>query len=189
MSPASRNSPSATLSYILAPDAAATDALRQTIDEYATMLAILDDLAGSAGSNVVALHSLAYETIRARTRLPARLVTLGLRDFAPRRSGGDVPGVPLDEKLYAIKSPSEVSISTVLGRVVVPFDVAGYAEGWKGALPARLVLDRDTFELRIGVTPRISTEEKTMVHEGILARMGRVIAGVAFAAVEKAAAA
>jgi phage shock protein A len=189
MSPAPRNPQSATLTYVLAPDAAASDALRQTIDEYGTMLAILNDLAGSAGSNVVTLHSLAYEAVRTRTRLPARLVTLGLRDFAARRSNGDVPGVPLDEKLYAIKSPSEVSISTVLGRIVVPFDVAGYAEGWKGALPARLVLDRDTFELRIGVTPRFPTEEKTMVHEGILARMGRVIAGVAFAAVDKAEAA
>src|SRR3954470_945083 len=125
MSPSPRNPSSATLSYILAPDPAASDALRQTIDEYATMLAILDELAGSAGANLVTLHSLAYETVRARTRLPARLVTLGLRDFAARRSGGDVPGVPLDEKLYAIKSPSEVSISTVLGRIVVPFDVAG----------------------------------------------------------------
>ena len=95
-------------------------------------------------------------------------------------------GLPLDEKLYAIKGPSAVSISTVEGRVVVPFDVAGYSDGWKGALPARLVLDRDTFELRIGVTPNIATEEKTMIHEGILSRMGRLIAGVAHATVEKA---
>jgi hypothetical protein len=150
------------------------------------MLEILNELASQAGSNLVTLHTVAYEAVRKRTRLPARLVTLGLRDFAARRAGDVVAGIPLDEKLYAIKGPSELSISTVTGRVIVPFDVAGYAEGWRDALPARLVLDRGTFELRIGVTPNISTEEKTMIHEGILSRMGRLIAGVAYATVEKA---
>jgi phage shock protein A len=186
MSPAARNSPSATLRYVLAPDPVAIEALSETVKDYALMLEILGELATKAGSNLVTLHTLAYEAVRARTRLPSRLVTLGLRDFAARRAGDDVPGIPLDEKLYAIKGPSEVSISTVMGRVVVPFDVAGYADGWKGALPARLVLEQGTFELRIGVTPNISTEEKTMIHEGILSRMGRLIAGVAYATVEKA---
>jgi PspA/IM30 family len=186
MSPASRFQASATLRYVLAPDPAAAEALRLTFADYAAMLEILSKLAGEAGSNLVTLHALAYGTLRTRTRLPARLITLGLRDFVARRAGEDVAGLPLDEKLYAIKGPSAVSISTVEGRVVVPCDVAGYSEGWKGALPARLVLDRDTFELRIGVTPNISTEEKTMIHEGILSRMGRLIAGVAHATVDKA---
>jgi phage shock protein A len=186
MSPASRHLPSATLRYVLAPDPPAVEALRETIEEYARMLEILGELAAKAGSNLVTLHALAYEALRTRTRLPSRLVTLGLRDFVARRAGEVVPGIPLDEKLYAIKGPSELSISTVAGRVIVPFDVAGYAEGWKGALPARLVLNESTFELRIGVTPNISTEEKTMIHEGILSRMGRLIAGVAYATVEKA---
>jgi PspA/IM30 family len=186
MSPAARTTPSATLRYVLAPDAAALQALHETVTDYGLMLDILGDLAAKAGSNLVTLHTLAYETVRQRTRLPSRLVTLGLRDFVARRAGEDVAGVPLDEKLYAIKGPSEVSISTVSGRVVVPFDVAGYAEGWKGALPARLVLHQGTFELRIGVTPNIATEEKTMIHEGILSRMGRLIAGVAYATVDKA---
>lgn len=186
MSVPSRTRPSATLRYVLAPDETARAALRDTVEEYALMFAILDEVAVRAGSNLVTLHTLAYETVRSRTRLPARLVTLGLRDFAARRSGQEVRGVPLDEKLYAVKSPSELSIGTVAGRVVVPFDVAGYAQGWKDALPARLVLDQGTFELRIGVTPNTPTEEKTMIHEGILSRMGRLIAGVAYAALDKA---
>jgi phage shock protein A len=50
-----------------------------------------------------------------------------------------------------------------------------------------LVFDRGAYELRIGVTPNnLPTEEKAMVHEGILSRMGRLIAGIAHATVEKA---
>jgi phage shock protein A len=176
----------ATLRYALAPDADAAAALRETIAEYAVMLDILADLAASAGANLVTLHTLAYEAVRKRTRLPSRLVTLGLRDFAARRAGDEIAGIPLDDKLYTIKSASELSISTVAGRVIVPFDVAGYVEGWKDVLPARLVFEQGTFELRIGVNPNIATEEKTMIHEGILSRMGRLIAGVAYATIEKA---
>jgi phage shock protein A len=182
----SRTSPTATLRYVLAPSSDARDALVETLEAYALMLQILGETAASAGSNLVTLHALAYETLRVRTGLPARMVTLGLRDFAARRAGEEATGIPLDDKLYAVKSPSELSISTVRGRVAVPFDVAGYVQGWKDALPARLVLDQDLFELRIGVIPNIPTKEKTMIHEGILSRMGRLIAGVAHATVEKA---
>ncbi|MGD9920125.1 MAG: PspA/IM30 family protein [Pseudorhodoplanes sp.] len=177
---------SATLRYVLAPDSSAATALRNTLAEYGLMLEIISELAASAGSNLVTLHALAYETVRKRTRLPSRLVTLGLRDFAARRAGDEVAGIPLDDKLYTLKSASELSISTVAGRVIVPFDVAGYTDGWKGSLPARLVFDHGVFELRIGVNPHISTEEKTMIHEGILSRMGRLIAGVTYATIEKA---
>jgi phage shock protein A len=187
MSPAvTKAQASATLRYALAPDADAATALRETITEYGVMLDILGELAASAGSNLVTLHALAYEDVRKRTRLPSRLVTLGLRDFAARRAGEDAPGIPLDDKLYTIKGAAELSISTVAGRVIVPFDVAGYTDGWKGALPARLIFEHGAFELRIGVNPHISTEEKTMIHEGILSRMGRLIAGVTYATIEKA---
>lgn len=186
MGPSPKSQPSATLRYLLAPDSAAAEALRETFRDYAVMMDILGDLAAGAGSNLVTLHTLAYDVLRRRTRLPARLVTLGLRDFVARRGGEEVPGMPLDEKLYAIKGPSEVSISTVAGRVVVPADVAGYVPGWSGTPPARLVLSHEAFELRVGVTPNLPSEEKTMIHEGILSRMGRLIAGVAYATVDKA---
>jgi hypothetical protein len=184
----SRPQPHATLRYILVPSAEGAHALMETVKDYELMMEILASVsAQDAGANLVALHTLAYDTIRSRTRLPSRLVTLGLRDFVARRAGEDVRGLPLDEKLYAIKGPSTLTVSTVMGRVVIPFDVAGYAEGWRGAVPARLVFEQGVFELRIGVTPStVSTEEKTMIHEGILSRMGRLIAGIAYAAVDKA---
>lgn len=186
MGPSAKNQPSATLRYLLAPDSAAAEALGETMHEYGVMLDILGELAATAGANLVTLHALAYEVLRQRTRLPARLVTLGLRDFVARRAGEDLPGMPLDEKLYAVKTASELSISTIAGRVIVPFDVAGYVPGWSGAPSARLVLSHGAFELRVGVTPNLPTEEKTMIHEGILSRMGRLIAGVAYATVDKA---
>src|SRR5262245_53345786 len=152
------------------------------------MRQILDEMAPlGSGGNLVTVHELAYEAIRTRTRLASRMVTLGLRDFVARRAGDDVQGLPLDDKLFAIKGPSLLTINTVFGRVAIAFDVRGYSEGWRSSLPARLVFDRGAYELRIGVTPsNLPTEEKVMVHEGILSRMGRLIAGVAHATVEKA---
>ena len=94
--------------------------------------------------------------------------------------------IPLDEKLFAIKGPTTLTISTVSGRVLVPFDVPGYLAGWK--VPSRLIWSR-TARLRnphrrqIEINP---TEEKTMVHEGILARMGRLIAAIASQTIDNA---
>lgn len=140
-----------------------------------------------AGSNLVTLHEIAYETIRERTALPARLVTLGLRDFAANR--GEPAGIgrlPLDEKLFAIKGPSDLTISTVRGRVAVPFDVAGYVKGWDSNFPAYLIADGGHYAIHIGVTPNSPrTEENIMTNEGILSRMGRLIAGLANTAIDK----
>ena len=139
-----------------------------------------------AGANLVTLHDLAYETIRERTALPARLVTLGLRDFAANRGGqADLNRLPLDEKLFAIKGPSDLTISTVRGRVAVPFDVAGYFKGWDSNIPAYLIADGGHYTIHIGVTPNSPrTEDDMTMHEGILSRMGRLIAGLANAAVD-----
>ncbi|CDZ49367.1 Hypothetical protein NGAL_HAMBI2427_31230 [Neorhizobium galegae bv. orientalis] len=89
------------LRYDLALDNDARRGLEEAFAAYATMLSMLDELVSEkAGANLVTLHELAYETVRDRTGLPARLVTLGLRDFASNR-----------------------------GRVAVPYDVAGYSRG------------------------------------------------------------
>ncbi|MBB3451960.1 phage shock protein A [Rhizobium sp. BK313] len=152
-------------------------------------MTILTEVASDkAGANLVLLHDLAYEIIRERTGLPARFVTLGLRDFAANRGGAvDVSRLPLDEKLFAIKGPSDLTISTVRGRVAVPFDVAGYFRGWKSIFPAYLIADGGHYEIHIGVTPNSPrTEENMMMNESILSRMGRLIAGLANAAVDKA---
>ncbi|MBP1860615.1 phage shock protein A [Rhizobium herbae] len=176
------------LRYRLGPDAEATLALEETFAAYAAMFEILEELAAEGGANLVTLHELAYETVRERTGLPARLVTLGLRDFASNR--GRPPGprrLPLDDKLFAIKGPSDLTVATVRGRVAIPYDVAGYSRGTLNIFAAQLVADHGVYEIHIGVTPHSDrTEESIMMHEGILSRMGRLIAGIANAAVDKA---
>ncbi|ANL73212.1 PspA/IM30 family protein [Rhizobium phaseoli] len=176
------------LRYMLAPDDQARQALDDTIAAYRRMTGVLSELIDDkAGANLVVLHDLAYETVREQTGLPARLVTLGLRDFAANR--GVIPEplrLPLDDKLFAIKGPSDLTIATVHGRVAVPFDVAGYFRGWESIFPAYLVADHDRYEINIGVTPNSARMEENMTNEGILSRMGRLIAGIANAAIDKA---
>lgn len=177
------------LRYRLAPDAQARFALEETFTAYAAMLVLLEELAAEkGGANLVTLHELAYETVRERTGLPARLVTLGLRDFASNRGrAAGVSRLPLDEKLFAIKGPSDLTVATVRGRVAIPYDVAGYSRGTLNIFTAQLVADQGAYEIHIGVTPHSDrTEENMMMNEGILSRMGRLIAGVANAAVDKA---
>ncbi|MFJ6324019.1 MULTISPECIES: PspA/IM30 family protein [unclassified Rhizobium] len=176
------------LRYELAPDAQARQAMDETFAAYRQMMTLLAEIVPDrAGANLVRLHDLAYETIRERTALPARLVTLGLRDFAASR--GELTAtnrLPLDEKLFAIKGPSDLTISTVRGRFAVPFDVAGYFKGWESVFPAYLIADDGRYEIHIGVTPNSPrTEENIMTNEGILSRMGRLIAGLANTAIDK----
>jgi phage shock protein A len=178
-----------TLRYDLAPDATAARALAETFEAYATMLSMLDELAAEkGGANLVTLHELAYESVRERTALPARLVTLGLRDFASNRNHAAIPDrLPLDDKLFAIKGPSTLTIATVRGRVSVPYDVAGYSSGASNIFAAQLVAQNGNYQIHIGVTTHANrTEKTTMTNEGILSRMGRLIAGLANAAVDKA---
>ena len=173
---------------MLAPDDYARQALDDTIAAYLRMIEILTGLVSDrTGANLVVLHDLAYETVREQTGLPARLVTLGLRDFAANRGvTADPPHLPLDDKLFAIKGPSDLTIATVHGRVAVPFDVAGYSRGWESIFPAYLVAGHDRYEIHIGVTPNSARMEENMTNEGILSRMGRLIAGIANAAIDKA---
>jgi len=176
--------PTATLRYALLPDDAGIEAIEATFAAYDRMMAILAEVA-PAGANLVSLHAQAYEKIRIETGLPARLVTLGLRD----RAGYAVAArrIPLDEKLFAIKGPTSLTISTVRGRVLVPFDVQGYVAGWDGPFPALLVSDGHGYEIHIAVKSKSTPpEEKTMLHEGILARMGRLLAAIASQTIDNA---
>jgi phage shock protein A len=176
--------PTATLRYALLPDEAGIEAIEATFAAYDRMMAILAEVA-PAGANLVSLHAQAYEKIRIETGLPARLVTLGLRD----RAGYAVAArrIPLDEKLFAIKGPTSLTISTVRGRVLVPFDVRGYVAGWESPFPAHLVSDGHAYEIHIAVKSKSTPpEEKTMLHEGILARMGRLLAAIASQTIDNA---
>ena len=176
--------PAATLRYALAPDAAGVEAIEATFAAYDRMMQILEDVAPS-GANLVSLHAQAYEKIRIETGLPARLVTLGLRDRASYVAGTMNRRIPLDDKLFAIKGPTTLTISTVRGRVMVPFEVPGYLAGWESPFPAHLVSDGHAYEIHIGVkSTSIQPEEKTMVHEGILARSGRLLAAIASQAID-----
>src|ERR1700682_1453630 len=178
--------PAATLRYALAPDEAGIQAIEATFDAYDRMMKILEDVA-PVGANLVSLHAQAYETIRTDTDLPARLVTLGLRDRASYVAGAAVRRLPLDDKLFAIKGPTTLTISTVKGRVLVPFDVPGYLAGWESPFPAHLVSDGSGYEIHIAVKSKsIQPEEKTMLHEGILARTGRLIAAIASQTIDDA---
>ena len=171
--------PAATLRYALAPDEAGIAAIEATFAAYDRMMKILAEVA-PVGANLVALHGQAYERIRTETGLPARLVTLGLRDRANHVAGAAVRKIPLDDKLFAIKGPTSLTISTVQGRVLVPFEVPGYLAGWDSPFPAHLVSDGRAYEIHIAVKSKASQpEENTMVHEGILARMGRLLAAIA----------
>jgi phage shock protein A len=139
------------------------------------------------GANLVSLHAQAYEKIRVETGLPARLVTLGLRDRAGYIAGNPARRIPLDDKLFAIKGPTSLTISTVNGRVLVPFNVPGYVAGWESPFPAHLVSDGRAYEIHIAVKSKTTLpEEKTMLHEGILARMGRLLAAIASQTIDNA---
>nr|WP_117194556.1 PspA/IM30 family protein [Rhizobium terrae] len=177
------------LRYDLAPSVEARQALDDTFAAYAVMLSMLDELAAEkGGANLVTLHELAYESVRERTGLPARLVTLGLRDFAANRGHRSVlDRLPLDDKLFAIKGPTDLTVATVRGRVAIPFDVAGYSRGTLNIFTAQLVAHDGGYQIHIGVTPHADrTEEHMMMNEGILSRMGRLIAGLANSAIDKA---
>jgi phage shock protein A len=176
------------LHYRLAPSDEAKQALEDTFRAYEQMFVLLEELtADKGGANLVTLHELAYETIRDRTGLPARLVTLGLRDFASNRNSPGKPiRLPLDEKLFAIKGPSDLTIATVHGRVAIPYDVAGYTRGTLNIFAAELVSEHGGFEIRISVkTHSDRMEDNMMMNEGILSRMGRLIAGAANAAIDR----
>ncbi len=121
------------------------------------------------------------------TALPSQYVVLGLRDYIARRAGDAIPGMPLDDKLFAVKGAALLTIATLAGRVSVPFDVLGYQEGWQGFAAARLLVMDDGFELRLGVNPRArQVQEASMNSEGILQRIGRLIAGYTHMAIDKA---
>jgi len=186
--------PNAALRYRLAPDEDARTAIEATFDDYHRMMDMLDEIAAAKniGANLVALHSHAYDTLRKNTRLPSRLVTLGLRDRAFYRAS-TVRRLPLDERLVNVRNASTVSLGTALGRFNIPFDVIGYAKGWGHSAPAHLVRNDDgSFEVHFGVTPNLSPEkenvmivEPTPAPDTILSRAGRLIAGIAYSAIER----
>jgi phage shock protein A len=175
-----------TMTCMLSPSPEDERAIRATFADYGVLMRLLDDFAQQRGAsaNLVALHEQAYAPIREQTRLPARLVSLGLRDHAARRGGVTFDGLPLDGRLYAIKSPTHLSLATVEGRRLIAYAVAGYQAGWPDHAEARLVVRNGETSILVGVATAAKPKETSMATEGILTRIGRVIAGVAHGAAD-----
>src|SRR5262249_36594271 len=71
------------------------------------------------------------------------------------------------------------SLATVEGRRLIPYSVAGYTSGWSDHAEARLMLKDDETLVLVGIASAVQQKESAMSTEGILSRIGRVIAGVA----------
>ena len=169
---------------VLGPTKQDLSSLRETLSAYRDAMSILDQ---TEGANLVALHTAAYENIRARTGLPSRMATLALRDHSHHDPGQPVQSIPLDAKLFSVKGPDTVSIATINGRIVVPYAVRGYQEGWTDFTEARLMFEENTVTIHAGIRSGFQPNKETsMNNEGILARLGRVIAGVVNNAVDTA---
>jgi phage shock protein A len=181
------------LRYRLAPDPEAGAALQETFERYQQMMEMLDLIAAEKkiGANLVTLHAHAYEAVRKETGLPSRLVTLGLRDRAAYKAAGG-RRLPLDERLVNVKNAALLSVSTVRGRFEIPFHVLGYAKGWGHSVPAHLVRNDGSFEVHFGVAPNIPAEQETVMMaqhapaESLFSRAGRLLAGIAVEAIERA---
>ncbi|MBD9388778.1 PspA/IM30 family protein [Agrobacterium sp. AGB01] len=169
---------------VLGPTKQDLSSLRETLSAYRDAMSILDQ---TEGANLVALHTAAYENIRARTGLPSRMATLALRDHSHHDPEQPVQSIPLDAKLFSVKGPDTVSIATINGRIVVPYAVRGYQEGWTDFTEARLMFEENTVTIHAGIRSGFQPNKETsMNNEGILARLGRVIAGVVNNAVDTA---
>lgn len=174
--------PRNTMTYALSPSVEDESALRETLVAYRAAMVILD---GTKGANVVALHEEAYEEIREKTGLPARLVTLALRDHGRRVAGEPIEDFPVDSKLFSIKGPDTISVATVIGRAVVPYSVAGYRGGWGDFAEGRVVFGPKGISIEIAVDASTKPlQEEHPMTESILSRLGRVIAGTAHGAID-----
>ncbi|KQT56984.1 hypothetical protein ASG52_02590 [Methylobacterium sp. Leaf456] len=179
------------LTYRLLPSAEDLDAVRALLDAYRRMLVMLADIRAEFGlrANVVALIEHGYQRVRDETGLPARLVTLGIRDFAQLSAGTDpasVSSLPLDDKLFAVKGAAEIALTTLSGRRTMPYRVEGYDGPWREASPARLTLTGDGLTIQVGVavTAPAPKEDARTMPETILTRVGRIIGGLSNAALD-----
>ena len=183
---------------ILYPDRESKKELFLLIEVYEAFLEWLDyEVPLTHSNDLVALHRNFYEMARLRVSLPSQMITLGFRDWIGLRKGEAVSGIPLDAKLYSIKSVSTVSVPALNGRIIVPFVIAGYDAVLPNVSPARLVYVQDHFELwaETVLPSQLYSEELSMSslplevfmsNESVVSRLGRLIAGMAHAAVDAA---
>lgn len=172
------------------PDQEQETALTEFAAAYGKLAGWLDrNIPKDHPADLVALHRGWYEAARAEGALPSQTTTLALKDWAARRRGEATEGVPYDDKLYAARGVDQVSLTTLRGRVQVRCFVAGYTPVAPSPAPARLVRAPQGWELRIGVHDSVlatRTKETAMATEGVVARVGRVMAGMAHSVVDMA---
>ncbi len=178
----------ASLTYRLLPSQEDLAAFRALLAAYRRVPAILDAVRREHGlrSNVVALTEHGYQRIRDETGLPARMVTLGIRDFAQTEAvdPDEIASMPLDEKLFSVKSASEIALTTLGGRRSLPYRVDGYGGPWRENSSARLYLSGEALTIRVGVTVSAPNQESRIMPETILTRVGRIIGGLSNAALD-----
>lgn len=171
----------------LQPDSGAAEALAATFDARDRLLGWLDvSVPAGQSSDLILLNRLFYEPARTLFRLPAQMVTLAFRDWTRRRRGEAVEGIALDDKLFSVRSISVMSLATIEGRFQVPYRMEGYLPGWDDNATARLVRAGDLYEIRVASEASFQGEERSMANEGIVGRIGRLIAGMAHGAVDSA---
>lgn len=179
--------PQSSCRLALQPDAVARTALEATFDARDRLLDWLDvTVPTGQSSDLILLNRLYYEQARARFQLPSQMITLAFRDWTRRRRGDQVAGIALDDKLFSVRSMSTISIATIDGRHQVPFHIDGYMSGWDDNATARLVRTGHSYEIRVASEAAAPREGKGMATEGIVGRIGRLIAGMAHGAVDSA---
>ncbi|MDR1828247.1 MAG: hypothetical protein LBR29_07950, partial [Methylobacteriaceae bacterium] len=142
------DNPSAMCRLILTPGRAENLKLQQLFKAYQLFFEWLDqEVPPNHSNDLVALHRNFYDAARARSGLPAQIVTLGFRDWALRRRGSIVSGIPLDPRLYSVKTVSTLSVSGLNGRILVSFVVGGYDVVLPPNSPARLMQVDNHFEI------------------------------------------
>jgi phage shock protein A len=176
----------------LVPDDHQARALRALHDAHRRLLGWLEDtVPADQPLNMVDLHNRWYEQARHVSGLPSRSVTLALKDFTQRRQGRLVVGLPLDDRLYAVKTIHSVSILTLEGRIFVPFRVTGYEPTVlfeHGGATARLIFTEDAIDLVAASPSSLPSHKEAFMTatETVVTRIGRVIAGMTHAAVSAA---
>lgn len=169
---------------VLNPDVVMATSLERTFAAREALFAWLDaTVSPQQTADLIHLNRLYYESARAKFGLPAQMTVLALRDWVRRRRGEPVDGIALDDKLFSVRSLSVASIATVDGRYQFPFHMAGYVTDWRGGAAARLLWLAEGFEVQAVTGAAIPKEEHRMATEGIVGRIGRLIAGMAHGAV------
>lgn len=171
----------------LLTDAETGASLEATFSACAAMLDWLDEtVPADRSSDLIALNRQFYEPARAMFGLPAQMTILLMRDWTRRRRGEQIEGIALDDKLFSVRSTSQISVATIAGRQVLPYRIIGYFSGWNDNATARLVRVASGYEIRVASEVRVQQEEIPMAVENIVGRIGRLIAGMAHHAIDQA---